>query len=173
MMVGYSLSGKTTFVSAHPQLRDFFSVETRIIHDLLNDTFAFLQDDRSVNGFAYWERQFWTRYLRKQVLDAAFRGGFGIVSDSCNLRRAWRRQLLHIAQRHGYRTAIVWVLLPQQELDGRAVSSDLVLSAQGKPATWKMLVDQQRKNFEPPLSVEADKLMLFNPKTMSPDQFSF
>ena len=57
MMVGFSKSGKHTLINKHPVLSSFFRIDTDRIHDLLNSRFDFLQDDMTINGRAYWDRQ--------------------------------------------------------------------------------------------------------------------
>src|SRR3972149_6139618 len=57
VMVGMSLSGKTTLVDRHPQLRWCWQIRTRDIHNLLNRYLDFLRDDNSVRGRAYWARE--------------------------------------------------------------------------------------------------------------------
>ena len=80
LMVGYSKVGKTSFVNKNERLKTFFNISTNSIHNLLNNTFAFLKDDNTVYGSAYWERQYLTRIVRKRLLNEALKKGFAVVT---------------------------------------------------------------------------------------------
>jgi predicted kinase len=162
VMAGMSLSGKTTLVDSHPQLRKCWRIRTRDIHDLLNRKFDFLRDDNSVRGRAYWIRQFLTEVVRREVLHRALQQGIAIVLDSCHLTRRERVVRYRLAKRYGYHVVIIFVECPWMTLLSRAIEADNLSVARGGKRVWKDLVKQQVKVFEPPIPDpdEADQLIL-------------
>jgi len=160
LMVGYSKVGKTSFVNKNERLKTFFNISTNSIHNLLNNTFAFLKDDNTVYGSAYWERQYLTRIVRKRLLNEALKKGFAVVNDSANLNRKERKARLKIAKRYGYETIIVWVTCPEEELLARLQKADneLILNGQ-KPAWINLYTEVQKNRFDPPLDNEADTII--------------
>jgi len=160
LMVGYSKVGKTSFVNKNERLKTFFNISTNSIHNLLNNTFAFLKDDNTVYGSAYWERQYLTRIVRKRLLNEALKKGFAVVNDSANLNRKERKARLKIAKRYGYETIIVWVTCPEEELLARLQKVDNELILNGQKPTWVNLYTEVQKNrFDPPLDNEADTII--------------
>ena len=160
LMVGYSKVGKTSFVNKNERLKTFFNISTNSIHNLLNNTFAFLKDDNTVYGSAYWERQYLTRIVRKRLLNEALKKGFAVVNDSANLNRKERKARLKIAKRYGYETIIVWVTCPEEELLARLQKADNELILNGQKPTWVNLYTEVQKNrFDPPLDNEADTII--------------
>lgn len=161
LMVGYSKVGKTSFVNKNERLKTFFNISTNSIHNLLNNTFAFLKDDNTVYGSAYWERQYLTRIVRKRLLNEALKKGFAVVNDSANLNRKERKARLKIAKRYGYETIIVWVTCPEEELLARLQKVDNELILNGQKPTWVNLYTEVQKNrFDPPLDNEADTIIM-------------
>jgi len=160
LMVGYSKVGKTSFVNKNERLKTFFNISTNSIHNLLNNTFAFLKDDNTVYGSAYWERQYLTRIVRKRLLNEALKKGFAVVNDSANLNRKERKARLKIAKKYGYKTIIVWVTCPEEELLARLQKADneLILNGQ-KPAWVNLYTEVQKNRFDPPLDNEADTII--------------
>jgi len=160
LMVGYSKVGKTSFVNKNERLKTFFNISTNSIHNLLNNTFAFLKDDNTVYGSAYWERQYLTRIVRKRLLNEALKKVFAVVNDSANLNRKERKARLKIAKRYGYETIIVWVTCPEEELLARLQKADneLILNGQ-KPAWVNLYTEVQKNRFDPPLDNEADTII--------------
>jgi len=159
VMTGMSLSGKTTLVNSHPQLRKCWQIRTRDIHDLLNRKLDFLRDDNSVRGRAYWVRQFLTETVREKVLRQALQQGIAIVLDSCHLTRRKRIARYRLAKRYGYHVVIIFVECPWMTLLSRATEADHLSVARGGKRVWKDLIKQQVKVFEPPTPEEADRLI--------------
>lgn len=162
MLVGYSLSGKSWFIRHHSQLSRFFQVDTRKIHDLLNQSFRILQDGKTTSGSGYWPRQFLTRTVRESVFEKAGRIGMATVSDSANLVREERQKRLQAFRRWGYETAIVHVACPKERLMERLEALDAQRQARGEAPTWVRLYEDVQKNrFNPPQRGEADHIYLF------------
>jgi predicted kinase len=157
MMVGYSKSGKTSYVKKNEKLKGFFNLSTNSIHDLLNNKLGFLKDDDTIYGNAYWERQYLTRIVRKRTLKKAFSNGLAVVNDSANLNRKERRKRLSMAKRYSYETVILWVTCPEDELLNRLQKADDELTSNGKKPVWVNLYKYvQKERFDPPLEREAD-----------------
>jgi len=166
LTVGYSKSGKTTFVDRHNVLSTYFRLSTNTIHDYLNQAFFFLKDDNSITGHAYWERQFLTSLIRNNVLEKAFSQGFAVVNDSDNLSRKERAKRLRLAKRHGYRTHIVLIECNEKLLLDRLGKSDEELLKNGGKPTWVALYkDIQMARFEKVTVGEADRIIRFEPIT--------
>jgi len=70
-MVGYSNSGKTYYIENIAHIKDYLSIETNVIHDILNQEFEFLQDDKTIDGFAYWNRQYLTKVVKDMIFQKA------------------------------------------------------------------------------------------------------
>jgi predicted kinase len=163
MMVGLSKSGKTYVVENNSSLRDFFRVSTSKIHDLINENFNFLKDDNSVNGKAYWERQYLTRMVRKRLINQALKEGIAIVNDSCNLRKPPRKKDLYKAKKFGYQIVLIWVLCSESELLKRLQEADEKSIRNGGKPVWISLHEMQEKIFNNknrPDKNEADRLVL-------------
>lgn len=157
MMVGFSKSGKTTFIKNHKELPKYYQISSQRIHDLINKTFGFLNDDKSVRGKAYWERQLLTHRVRSILLGKAFRKGFCVLSDSANLKRANRLKTLKMAKKQGYETYIFYITVPEVILLQRLANLDEQLKQDGKPETWiKLYSNLQKKRLQKPLVEEAD-----------------
>ncbi|GMR18945.1 MAG: hypothetical protein BMS9Abin34_067 [Patescibacteria group bacterium] len=169
VVTGLSLSGKTTFVENHPKLKNFFRVETRNIHDRLNSSFHFLQDDNTVNGKAYWERQFLTQVVREKTLEKAMERGFPVVSDSCNSKQEKRSRWYSMAKRFGYRTMTLWIKCNKLTLLQRAWEADEESRARGEKGTWEKLILRQIRTYEPPLEDDANQVVAFWYDRMKPE----
>jgi|GEM_PF-1614699 len=170
MTVGYSKSGKTTLIKHNKTLSSLFRLSTTDIHDRLNAEFSFLRDDNTVNGRAYWERQYLTRIVRKKVLRKVFAQGIGVINDSANLSRYERKERLSIAKKNGYKTIIVWVVCDEKELIKKLEEADDLLAESGKEKTWLRLYQEvQKKRFNPPLCVEADEVVKFESAKDDPE----
>jgi predicted kinase len=161
MMVGYSKTGKTSSIKDDVRLNKFFKLSSDDIHDLLNSKLSFLKDDNTINGKAYWERQYLTKIIRKKALEKAFSKGLAIVSDSANLVRKKRSLWLKMAKKHSYETVIIWVFCPEKELLSRLKKYDDDLISKGESATWVNLYNNiQKEIFDLPLPSEADSIKI-------------
>ena len=161
MMVGYSKTGKTSSIKDDVRLNKFFKLSSDDIHDLLNSKLSFLKDDNTIDGKAYWERQYLTKIIRKKTLEKAFSKGLAIVSDSANLVRNMRYSWLKMAKKHSYETVIIWVFCPEKELLSRLKKYDDDLISKGENATWVNLYNNiQKEIFDPPLPFEADSIKI-------------
>ncbi|HEB14069.1 MAG TPA: hypothetical protein ENI09_01525 [candidate division WWE3 bacterium] len=170
MMVGYSLSGKTWFIDYHPYISQFFRVETRKIHDLLNAAFTLLDDDKTIKGVGYQPRQILTQVVRQWVFKEACRKGVALVSDSCNLSYSDRRARLRLTKRLGYKTVIIWMLGKKGNLRKRLQAKDEELLSQGQSPVWVNLHEKQRVRFEPPMLLDADELHFYQSETHDPEE---
>ncbi len=169
MMVGYSLSGKTWFIDHHPHISNFFRVETRKIHYLLNAAFPLLNDDKTIEGVGYQPRQILTQVVRRWILREACRKRVALVSDSCNLSYGSRHSKLRLFKRRGYETFIVWVLCGVGTLGPRLRAKDEELLAQDQNPAWVDLHEKQRARFNPPTLFEADELLFYQSELQDPE----
>jgi len=163
MMTGFSKSGKTYVVENNSSLKSFFRVSTSEIHNLINNNFDFLKDDNRVNGRAYWERQYFTKIVRRRLIDKALKEGIAIVNDSCNLSKSLREKNLHKAKKYGYQTVLIWVLCSESELLERLHQADEENIKSGKKPTWDSLYKMQKKIFyngNEPDNNEADRFII-------------
>lgn len=149
IMMGFSMSGKTTLVQSHPALKHCARIETQVIHRMLNGRFSLLIDNQTIAGRGYWLRQGLTRILRQKILNQLLLKGVSIVIDSCNLRRSWRKSLIKMAKRDGYFVRIVHVDCDERVLQSRLEQADEKLKSRGLPPTWVALYRQQRAMFQP------------------------
>ncbi len=161
LMVGFSKSGKTTYIENDEKLKKLFKLSTIRIHEVINNKFIFLKDDNTVNGRAYWERQFLTRLVRKKILNKVLSQGIAVINDSANLRKQERTQRLKIAKKYNYKTEIVWVVCKEQTLLKRLKDLDRKLEKEGKKPTWVDLYNNvQKDRFNQPTKEETDKLSI-------------
>jgi predicted kinase len=116
IMVGYSGSGKSTFIERHPKARQMAVISSIRIHDKLNELIPQLRDDKSTKGYAYITRQLLTWVVRRRLLKLYFAEGAAVVSDSCNLRRADRRYWIRMARKWDYRVVEVHVVRRRTEI---------------------------------------------------------
>lgn len=162
MLVGFSKSGKHTFLKNHPSINRYFSVNTDTIHRLLNQQFQALQDDQTSSGSGFWLRQYYTRIIRRGLTRNAFKKNIDVASDSCNLRKSQRKILLSQAKKFGYRTIIIWIQCDEQELLRRLDSADRKLRENGKQPAWRGLYFKiQKPLFDQPSLAEADQLITY------------
>ncbi|MDQ3018376.1 MAG: ATP-binding protein [bacterium] len=156
LLVGFTHSGKTTLRRENENLNKLFCLETILIHDALNSVFRFLQDDNTITGHAYWERQFWTNYIRTKVLELVLKQGIAVVSDSCNLQYKDRKEKLAIANNLGYNTIILNVECPEPELLSRLLEADYRKQLNDEEPAWVRLYEDVQKNrYESPQRSEA------------------
>lgn len=168
MTVGFSKAGKTVLVNKNKKLKGLFNLSTNKIHNCLNQNFQFLKDDNTVNGEAYWERQFLTRLTRRKVLEKVLSQGIGVINDSSNLNRRERKQRLKIARRYSYKVIIIVVNCSEGVLLSRLQRFDDKLAASGKKRTWINLYAIQKERYNPPLKNEADVIVSFNSEKDNP-----
>lgn len=167
MLVGFSKSGKETLRTHNESLNRAARVDTDVIHMHLNLYIDKLQDDYTVNGKAYWARQFLTRYVRQRAFEYLFFRGHRVLSESCNLTREERIERIALAREYGYETVIIWIQCPEEILLERLKDEDDQLIACGKLPTWRNLYHNvQKVRFERPLPDEADELYLYNSSSM-------
>lgn len=170
MTIGYSLSGKTWFISHHPKFSQFFQVRSRKIHDLLNEDFQILQDDKTIEGPGYQPRRRLTHRIRNKVFTEACKREIAIVSDSCNHLKQERESKLQIPKRYGYQTIIVWVKCDGEILQKRLRAADERLIIQGEKPTWVALNKKQKARFQSPTADEADKLLTYYSEKDQPEK---
>jgi len=168
MTVGFSKAGKTVLVNKNKKLKGLFNLSTNKIHNCLNQNFQFLKDDNTVNGEAYWERQFLTRLTRRKVLEKVLSQGIGVINDSSNLNRRERKQRLKIARRYSYKVIIIVVNCSEGVLLSRLQRFDDELATSGKKRTWINLYAIQKERYNPPLKNEADVIVSFNSEKDNP-----
>ncbi len=161
-MVGFTHSGKT-YVSQqlHNNFPNMVEVESRKIHDVINGIFPQLNDDRTVQGSGYWLRQVITRDLRNSLIADLCKDGWWIINDSANLVRKDRQKRISIPESFGYKSALIWVTCPEEEILRRIDRTD-------NPKVWRDLYQNiQKPRFEPPEQAEAGLLLVFKSKTGS------
>jgi predicted kinase len=159
MLVGFSQSGKSELVQTHPLLSTYARITTQDLHDRLNARLVCLRDDTSIDGPTYWERQFLTRWLRRDIERRMLATGTSVVSDSCNLERRGRQTQIKAAQAAGYRVTIVNVHCDPVELARRLVAADDRRAQNGQPRTWWRLVRYiQQPRFQVPHLTEVSSI---------------
>lgn len=159
ILVGYSQSGKTRLVLNHPVLSTYARLTTLDLHNRLNARLACLRDDTSVDGPAYWERQFLTRWLRHKIERKLLALGVSIVSDSCNLERRNRVAQIRAAQAAGYRVTIINVFCDPVTHARLLVQADDQRAEAGQPRTWWRLNQRiQQPRLQMPDLTELDTI---------------
>ncbi len=172
MMVGFSQSGKHWLIERHLILNQLFCVHTDPIHELLDNHFKFLQDDKTVEGEAYWERQFLTHVIKEKILEKVFSEGLAVLNDSSNLKKEERKRSLVLAKRFGYKTIIIWVVCSETTLLSRLKKADIKKVNEGDRPAWVELYQKvQRTRFNQPTKNEVDELLIFNSEKDSPKKF--
>jgi len=155
----------------HPELRQFFRIDTTAIHHRLHAQFDWLRDDFTVHGPAHQDRQDVTRLVRRRLLDQALAMSLAIVNDSANLERKNRVEILGKAKASGYETIIIWVQLDEARLLKRLHELDQdSLSRSQKPAWVDLYEAVQKPRFEPPEANEADRLIEYRSEVDAPDK---
>lgn len=171
VLVGFSKSGKSTLVTSHPELRQYFRINSDEIHRRLNRRFAELRDNNTVSGDAYWVRQILTGWIRIKILEAAADQGLNIVIDSCNLRHRERQQRLRIGRQRGYATTLVYVTCDAKTLCQRLMDADDRLAADDRQRTWlELYLNIQRLRFQEPRPNEADQFRVYRTDSETPHQ---
>lgn len=161
LTVGFAKSGKTTFIKSTPSLSKYFCISSVEIHKVLNDTFDFLHDDKTIEGFAYWERQVLTWLVRRKLLEISLKQGCNIINDSANLIFSARRTLLRLAKGYGYHTTIIYVVCSEKLLIERLSLEDDAAEKSGKKRVWVDLYFLQKKMLTIPNPSEADTLIIY------------
>ncbi|MCK9368922.1 ATP-binding protein [Candidatus Dojkabacteria bacterium] len=165
MMVGYSLSGKTTIVKQIAQRypKRFFVLDTRPIHDYLN-TIDIFQDDNSVNGPAYQLRQDSTDAIQDALLSTIGKKGISVISNSCNQVKKERKERLSLMKRlvPNMKSVILFVYPNENLVLERAKKEDEALIVQGKKPVWMDLHKKQIERMEFPTKEEANYLLEYN-----------
>jgi predicted kinase len=158
LMVGYTMSGKTWFIEHNLTLSQYFVISSRKIHAIINGVFPFLKDDNTVGGYAYYERQYLTSYVRYMVLRSALTKGIAVIADSANLASSKRAVQIDLARKFGYKAKIIYVECPTAILLNRIdrADADLVASG-GKPVWFDLYYDTQIELFDEVSSREADQ----------------
>lgn len=169
MLVGFTHVGKSTLIKEHEVLSILPQIKTNAIHEKLNGWFSFLRDDNTVNGRGYWPRQYLTKIVRQNIFNYGLTPyDVSLVSDSCNLARANRLKILALAKKNGYRTIIIYVKCPEDELLQRLKKADEISG--DNQTTWQDLYHQvQLPRFDiTGLEEEADVFYNFESGTDDP-----
>ena len=160
MMVGYSLSGKTTFARKLAKNYPFLIIESRQIHQLINKRFKELQDDDTVSGTGYNLRQELTTKIRQNLLTKLLPQGWPIIADSCHLEFKKRKIILDLARKNHYFTIIIWLKTPEKILLSRLKLADQKRIMQKQKPAWVDLYQKlQKKKFDPPKENEANVII--------------
>lgn len=159
LMVGFAKSGKSAYIRDRRKLRNYFCISSARIHRIIDCSFEFLRDDKTVTGFAYWERQFLTWIIRERLLKIALDGDYNVVNDSANLTLAGRSKLLKLAKKYGYSTRIIHICCSEKLLIRRLKSADDLAEKNGKPGVWLDLYEVQKKIMQEPSTDEADCIL--------------
>jgi gluconate kinase len=165
MMVGYSLSGKTTIVKQiiEKYPKKFFVIDSRRIHDYLN-TIDIFQDDNSITGPAYKLRQESTDSIQNALLISLGKNGISIISNSCNQVKRERREKISLLKNlvPNMKSVILFVYPNENIVLERAKKEDEALIVQGKKPVWIDLHNEQIKRMEFPTKEEANFLLEYN-----------
>lgn len=151
MMVWYSRSWKSYYIANNPDWKypnlanDFFSLETNVIHDRINSEFEFLQDDKTVNGFAYWRRQYLTQIIKKKILEKAKKEWSNIISDSCNLEKEKRNETLEEMKNSWYSTCIIYIDIDDDTMLRRCAEADKEKISRWEKWAWLDLYQNIQK----------------------------
>ena len=165
MMVGYSLSGKTTIVNIIKQRysKRFIVLDTRGIHDYLN-TIDIFQDGNSTEGSAYQLRQDTTDAIQEAMVSVLCRKGVSVILDSCNQIKKERKERISLMKGlvPSMKSVILFVYPNEKVVLERIKKEDDALIAQGKEPVWGELHKKQIERMEFPTKEEASYLLEYN-----------
>ncbi len=154
VMCGLSRIGKTTYVEKY--YKNYYRIDSLRIHETINTLFKFLQDDRTVNGPAYMQRQLLTYLIRELVMKYALRHGRAIVCDSVNGTKELRQKLIELGEKAGYMIEIIYIRRTNRNLFLDILKQqDQEKILQGREPAWRELFDKQEQSFEPPTEDEG------------------
>lgn len=159
LLVGFTKVGKSTYARSYAGTHA--TVSTDEMHSRLNAVFPHLQDDTTVSGSAYWQRQMLTLILRRRVIERLTEAQRNILIDACNLRLRQRKHFLQIAKRAGYKTTIVWVLCDTDTHQERLTVADAERLRKRLPATYGRLHAQQARMFQEPILDMVDRFITY------------
>lgn len=162
LVVGFSGAGKSTVVSTNGVLSKCANIRTDRIHDQLNQKFPFLQDDNTINGRGYYQRQLLTGWIRKELLSLLVKRGKNIVIENVGLTKKSRTLLINLAKSAGMNTTIIKIDCPEDILLERLKKRDQANLAKGEKAAWEDLYQEKQKILYQPIAEnEADNFFLF------------
>lgn len=156
--VGFTHSGKTIIVSElKKRIPYLVSVNSNQIHFVIDSKFQELADDNSIQGKGYWLRNVITEEIREYLIGKLCEQGWWVASDSANLKKTQRYKRYQIPRNLGYKTVLLWVNLPEKEIEKRVMQADKDESRAGKVPVWFDLYEKvQKPAFEKPDPEEAD-----------------
>ncbi len=159
--VGFTHSGKTVIVNELKKRVPYLvSVNSNQIHSVIDVKFTELADDNSITGKGYYLRNIITEEIREYLIERLSEEGWWIASDSANLKRNERMQRFQVPRRLGYKTIILWIDLPQEEIARRVMEADKEEQRAGKIPVWFDLFEKvQKPAFEKPEEGEADVII--------------
>ena len=156
--VGFTHSGKTIIVSElKKRIPYLVSVNSNQIHKIIDSKFLELSDDNSIRGKGYWLRNIITDEIREFLIERLCEEGWWVASDSANLKKSQRDERFQAPRKLGYKTVLLWVNLPEEEIVERVMLADKEESEYGKVPVWFDLYEKvQKPAFEKPTPEEAD-----------------
>jgi GTPase SAR1 family protein len=165
MMVGYSLSGKTTIVNLIKQRypKQFIVLDTRGIHYYLN-TIDIFQDGNSTEGLAYQLRQDSTDAIQNAMVSVLGRKGVSVILDSCNQVKSERKERVSLMKQlvPSMKSVILFVYPNEKVVLERIKKEDDALITQGKEPVWGELHKKQIERMEFPTKEEVNYLLEYN-----------
>ena len=165
MMVGYSLSGKTTIVNLIKQRypKKFIVLDTRGIHDYLN-TIDIFQDGNSIDGSAYQLRQDSTDAIQNAMISVLGRNGICVILNSCNQVKRERKEKISLMKSlvPKMKSVILFVYPNEKVVLERIKKEDDALVAQKREPVWMALHKKQIERMEFPTKEEANFLLEYN-----------
>ncbi len=161
--VGFTHVGKTTVANGlQEKIPGLVKVETNKIHDIINPQFAELQDDNTVTGSGYWLREAVTADLKQDVMMQLCQDKWWIIDDDANLQKTDRSIIFDIPRRFDYKTALLWLNIPEKIFLERLREADEETMSRGNTPPWVDLYERiQKPRFQKPIPDESDLLLVF------------
>ena len=156
--VGFTHSGKTIIAGElEKRVPYLVNVNTNNIHSIIDSKFLELSDDNSITGKGYWLRNVITEEIREYMIEKLAEDGWWIINDSANLKKSQRDERFQIPRKLGYKSVIIWVNLPEEEITQRVLEADKEELNKGKIPVWFDLFEKiQKPAFEKPEPQESD-----------------
>jgi uridine kinase len=167
MTVGFSLSGKTTIINKILEQfpKRFFTIDTRSIHDYLNQKYDLFLDNNTIDEPIFKTRQRATDAMQRELLRVMIEDGFSIIKDSCNQVREERKVQFELAKSINpeIKTLILYVNPKESELLKTIAEYDNRLLEKGEKPAWMDLYEKvQKTRLEMPTKDESEYFVEYN-----------
>ncbi|MFH0856533.1 MAG: ATP-binding protein [bacterium] len=160
MTVGKTHSGKTTFACrVNDFFPDSFVLDSDVISMFLRENFPLIHlspINREIGHNFDFNKPQLQYGIFKTILSFSLKNGFNAILSNSNTRKEARKDLIKFVRKYGIKVIMVYFNISEEILIERIKKANKSTAVLNSSKDFYVLLEKQRKIFEPPDKKEAD-----------------